>query len=764
MGFALPSPSRPLALALFSLSFGTQGACLPAPATKKAEPRQETRPSPALEKERVYQARFAQTPIALSASVVDAKGRPLVGAELSLLDGESGAALAKARSDASGLLRLTGLARRNAFLVVSLEGYYKEWIPVALHRSLEESELEVGVVQLIERAPERMRLTFSGDVMFGRRYYDRDEDGVLGEPQDLLFLGAVEQGTSDLFRYMRGYLLSDDHTSINLETTLLESELNGHPINRIVFHSKAQSAKALRPAGVDSVSLGNNHIFDYLEAGVKETIEHLDEVKMPWFGAGLDLSRARASRLRVTKGELNVAMQGFSNLTGFKLEDPKLRLMATDDPPKAGGLAAWASELKRFVQSPELSQDLVIPIIHGGSEYLDTPSVGIQEDLELSVSAGADLVVAHHPHVPSGVWRYSKGEHSALMLGSLGNFVFDQLKFETFSSYLAVVDLVRVDQKSSVERISLVPFAIQDFVPRPITSYAAQSLGRKVAALSGKTKMPAKAGWEATGLSFRQGRFWVQDPKLAPLLPTAVQAPRSVKLAAGLSSPIDLRGEHGKSLSFLSRISSDVSLRCHFGRDLLVGLGRFEDSDVDAQVLEGDGWEWSEYRFVQGHETKHGSGAAALIRNEGQERRVRLPFRSTVPIRPELPLSLHGWQRGEQSGKLEASLRWRAQSGVGLTDEEKEMPLALSDHWSQFSLDLSPPAESVGLRLAFYLEPNSAKAPSTRYLDDLSLIEWSQEKLQVGPQGVEFEAAQGWEFVRCEVPASGASLSLSFRG
>lgn len=763
---ATRSLRRPVGRALVCLLLTGSGGCLLAPELEKGserEPREEAAPSPAIEREQAYQARFAQSPIALALTVTNAKGEALAGAQIELFDSEVLLTLSQGQSDANGKVRLTDLVRRNVFVVVNLDGHYKEWIPVSLHRPLAEPEVDLGPVQLIERAPNRIRLTFGGDVMFGRRYYDRDEDGVLGEDRDLLFEGTVKRDTQALFRYMRGYLLSDDHSSVNLETTLLKTDLLGHPRNRIVFHSKAESAKALGPVGVDSVSLGNNHIFDYLEPGVKATTETLDELQMPWFGAGMNLSKARDSRLRLRQGELAVAMQGFSDLTGSSLEDPSLRLLATDEPPKAGGLAAWGSELERFAKSPELAKDFVIPIIHGGAEYVDTPSLRIQEDLEVSVNAGADLVVAHHPHVPSGVWRYSKDGQSALMLGSLGNFVFDQLKFETFASYLAVVDLVKHDGHTSVERMSLVPFAIQDFVPRPIMSYAAQSLGRKVAELSSSGKMPVRDGWAPTGLSYRQGRFWVQDPQLAaqPLMP--VQAPRSIKLEPGRSMPIDLRGDDGNSISFLSRLSSDVPVRCEFGRDLLVGLGRFEDADLDGEVLEGDGWQWSKFRFVQGHATKHGSGAAAMIRNQGQESRVRLPFRSTVSIRQELPLTLHGWQRSEQSGKLEASFRWRAISGAELTNEKKEIPPGVADQWSQFSLDLVPPAKSAGLRFAFYLAPNPAQAPSTRYLDDLSLIAWSQQSLELGPEGLEAKAAQAWEFLRCVAPESGATLALSFR-
>lgn len=760
-----PSFHRPRAPLVLLLAGWIDG-CVVAPVSDlgpNGSPRDAANASPAPAKEQAFQERFSKTGITLRLGVLDTKGQPLSGVLVELRSSDQATTLAHAQSDALGRVELREVARRNAFVLVRAPGYYDEWIPARLHRPLDQTEVNLGPVQLVERAPNRMRLTFSGDVMFGRRYFDRDEDGILGEDNDLLFLGSVEQDTLRLFRYMRGYLASDDHTSINLETTLLTSELEGHPKNRYVFHSDAQSARALRPAGVDSVSLGNNHLFDYLEPGVQETIGALDGAGVPWFGAGMDLSRARASWLRLEKGELGVAIQGFSDITGLGYEEPNLRFLATAEPKKAGILPAFPSELRKFVQAPELANDVVIPVLHGGAEFVWLPTQRVQADLEELVGAGADLVIAHHPHVPSGIWRYDKNEHSALVVGSLGNFVFDQLKFESFFSYLVVVDVFRDAEMTVVERMSLIPIAIQDFVPRPMMSYAAQSLGRKIAHLSSQENLPAGPGWQPTKLSFRQGRFWVQASTGAPEALASTQT-SSHQLSPGLGMPIDLRGSEGEGLSYLSHLSSDVAVSCQLGKDLLVGLGRFEDTDVDAQQLEGDNWSWSEYRFMQGHATKLGSGAAALIRHRGQESRVRFPFRSTVPIQGALSLTLHGWQREEQSGKLSAKVRWRRANGSGVHEQEHEIAPALAHDWSPFAVELFPPAESAGIRLEFFLAPHPELEPSTRYLDEVSLIEWSSETLPVGPQGLTLDPAAGWEFVRCHAPVGGAVLELNFRG
>src|SRR2546426_3233404 len=60
--------------------------------------------------------------------------------------------------------------------------------------------------------------------------------------------------------------------------------------------------------------------------------------------------------------------------------------------------------------------------MHGGTEYADAPPKHMQELARGVVDAGADLVLAHHPHVLQPVVWY---KHKPIVQ-SLGNFVFLQ--------------------------------------------------------------------------------------------------------------------------------------------------------------------------------------------------------------------------------------------------------------------------------------------------------------------------------------------------
>ena len=94
-----------------------------------------------------------------------------------------------------------------------------------------------------------------------------------------------------------------------------------------------------------------------------------------------------------------------------------------------------------------------------------------------AVDAGAPLVIGHHPHVPHGVSTYvsinataNSPGRPAYILGSLGNFVFDQTVYETLQSYVAIADVANCDGKGSdsvyVARLALAPYRSQNFSPR----------------------------------------------------------------------------------------------------------------------------------------------------------------------------------------------------------------------------------------------------------------------------------------------------------
>ena len=316
---------------------------------------------------------------------------------------------------------------------------------------------------------------------------------------------TLEQETKDLFQYIQPFLEIGDHTNVNLECPIVEDRSTPHPTKNIVFGCHRASAQALPDVGIDSVTIANNHLYDYLEIGTQETMDILDDVGMPWFGGGMTRQEARDSLHRTDisgTGEtpVSISFQGFTNYFDYAQGDSYTTFADFSPVVKGGAMPAFAAELEDFVQDEVRDGRVPIPIIHGGDEYLRLQDSGMRNDFERSVLAGAKLVVAHHPHVVHGISTFRAGgvADPSIIIGSLGNLVFDQDIHETFPSYLAMVD---VNVSGQVERLELVPFVLEKYVPRPVTLNAdissSSGLGRAVRRIAQMSTSEALRGFAA---------------------------------------------------------------------------------------------------------------------------------------------------------------------------------------------------------------------------------------------------------------------------
>jgi len=167
-------------------------------------------------------------------------------------------------------------------------------------------------------------------------------------------------------------------------------------------------ASAVRRAGINIVTLANNHLLDCGRAGVIETLAALDHAGNASVGAGLDKVAAHRPVIR-TIGGLRIGVLGYywnrrcaarANLPGSAM-----------DPPEA--LAADIGALREQV-------DRVVVTFHWGVPYERQPSSGDRAKAHLAVDCGADVVIGHHPHLiqPVGVYR------GRPIFYSVGNFAF----------------------------------------------------------------------------------------------------------------------------------------------------------------------------------------------------------------------------------------------------------------------------------------------------------------------------------------------------
>jgi hypothetical protein len=238
------------------------------------------------------------------------------------------------------------------------------------------------------------------------------------EPLDVLVGGDVmlagrmrallaEHGAGYPFAAVRPLLARTSTVIANLEGPLAfarkrESE------RRFAYRVAPQSARALAEAGIGVVTLANNHLVDCGRRGVRETLDALAAANVTAVGAGRDRASAHAPAIvRTAHGTVGILGYYWNRRCAATLTDAG---SAMDDE---ASLAADLAALRPKV-------DLLLVTIHWGVPYEREPSADDRAKARRAVDLGADLIVAHHPHVvqPFEVYR------NRPIFYSVGNFTF----------------------------------------------------------------------------------------------------------------------------------------------------------------------------------------------------------------------------------------------------------------------------------------------------------------------------------------------------
>jgi poly-gamma-glutamate synthesis protein (capsule biosynthesis protein) len=289
------------------------------------------------------------------------------------------------------------------------------------------------------------------------------------EPEAVLvFLGDVVPGRSmeaQLARHGAGYpwqglvplLREADLAVANLECVL---STQGQPMaKQYVIRAHPAWGQTLLEAGIDAVTLANNHALDYGPAALDETSSTLEELGITTIGVGPSAEEAHKPAL-VTLNGIRVAMLGYA----------AARWNGSADVPATDRLA-WAEpeRVQADIRAVRDQADVVVVVLHAGTEYARRPSTDQVAVAHAAIDAGADLVVGHHPHVTQTVERYGRG----LIVYSLGDALFDIPRQAAMQG-----DLLRVHvTRAGLSQAELWPFWIEAAI-RPRLLAAPGDAGR----------------------------------------------------------------------------------------------------------------------------------------------------------------------------------------------------------------------------------------------------------------------------------------------
>lgn len=313
-------------------------------------------------------------------------------------------------------------------------------------------------------SPTAVTLIAGGDVMLDR---------TIGE-------GIAREGNGYPFAFVADLLRAPDIAFVNLELPLTE---RGEPAQKnFVFRGTPASAGSLTDAGIDIVSLANNHATDYGFVGLQDTWAALDAVSVAHVGTGENVTNARTPRVLEVNG-MRIAFLAYANTpvegTGWDLAD----YQATADAPGIAWLTPEA--VAEDVFAARQTADVVVVSMHTGFEYSDTPNQLQVASAHAAIDAGATLVLGHHPHVLQGIETYNGG----LIIYSLGNFVFDfdylDYSFAGLPSSLSALLQVTLTREGVAEcSVVLLRIAEEDGRPRPVEGADAEPVLARLRALS----------------------------------------------------------------------------------------------------------------------------------------------------------------------------------------------------------------------------------------------------------------------------------------
>ncbi len=253
-------------------------------------------------------------------------------------------------------------------------------IPVISKQNAEGSYTTTSGAPIVEDT--KITILATGDIMLGRSVNTK-----IQKNQDFL-LPARE--VSFLFK------------DADISLTNLESPFHNpcpQTDKGMIFCADPRSIATLQSIGVTHANMANNHIGNYKQAGIDQTIKLLKENNIT--PVGLTSEQNKAQTIKGT----NFVILGFN-----------------DVPPYLDSIHKLSADRLKEQLSKFTENDFIIVTIHWGNEY-SKASARQKQLAHLAIDSGADLIIGHHPHWIQEIEEYK----NKVIYYSLGNFIFDQM-------------------------------------------------------------------------------------------------------------------------------------------------------------------------------------------------------------------------------------------------------------------------------------------------------------------------------------------------
>lgn len=245
-----------------------------------------------------------------------------------------------------------------------------------------------------------------------------------GTPVTIAFAGDItfEDAAADLlaadpntvFGPAAAVLSSADFTIANLESAITTGG-GAQASKQFVFSAPPTAFDAIRAAGIDVVSMANNHGMDFGEVGLQQSLAAIAEKQFPVVGIGANIDAAFAPHIATVNG------QRLGVIGATQVLDSNLVTAWTATATQAGLASAKLEDrLVQAVTAARAQVDTLIVFLHWGTEKETCPNDAQKALAPKLVAAGADIVVGGHAHRVQ-----SAGYLGTAAVGyGLGNYLF----------------------------------------------------------------------------------------------------------------------------------------------------------------------------------------------------------------------------------------------------------------------------------------------------------------------------------------------------
>lgn len=597
-----------------------------------------------------------------------------------------------------------------------------------------------------------LTVNFVGDIFTGRRY--EDNGGLI----DTYGIEALYTPTLEIFGR------AADVNVANLEVPYTDRG-SPHPTKSVVFRSEPQNISGIAYAGVDVVTLGNNHIVDYGEIGMLDTMAGLDDLNIRYSGAGQTDYMALLPTFWTEKG-VRLGFLGLCNRTGRQWNFQPFLDAGYDKP---GFAYLLPDNLANCISYTRPLADIVIVQTHSGDEYetapppdglkslqpaipLPTEAADIAEgDLffkfrteptpgerqlrRTAIDEGADILINHHPHVLQGFESYQ----GKLIAHCLGNFIFDLYYPETMPTLVLTLEV----EKTGITGYRFTPAWINHFIPEPTTG----SLNREIIDRMADYSRPMNAVVVPIAGS-NEARIHLSRTGLDSTVTTTEQTLQLTEMNGyAISAPMKLLGAGN-----LSEIAASGPWEVRWGREIL-WHGGFEDEGADLWDVNTDD------ETLVTDITHGGNQALQLRRFSNASDQTGTDLEKHLPCDPHKEHSAVTWMRADNAHQARTMVRF-------YPDRYSETPIAGYDlaprfdgttDWVRQWLNFETPSNAVYFEMRCGHEP-PAQDTGYSWYDDLAFIEW--EEWSPANSDQQIPAPNNYRFVQVRNTDTGATEVL----